>query len=97
MLTIDQLAQLAAAAYRQTSAVNRIQPPANWTLLRSEPEGQQTSGNLLGFAASAYRGPGGQVVVAFTGTNDWADWPSGSFPAAVDVYSSQGQQHRYKC
>ena len=76
MIPTDQLAQLAAAAYRQTSAVNRIQPPANWTLLRSEPEDQQTSGNFLGFSASAYRGPGGQVVIAFTGTNDWADWPT---------------------
>jgi hypothetical protein len=35
MIPTDQLAQLAAAAYCQTSTENRIQPPASWTLLRS--------------------------------------------------------------
>jgi hypothetical protein len=77
-MTIAQMiyAQLAAAAYRDTSRQNRIDPPAGWQVVLEYPAGGQTTGDGGGFSAAAYRGPGGEIVIAYTGTNDWKDWPA---------------------
>jgi hypothetical protein len=84
------LAQLAAAAYRETSTQNRIEPPADWSLIVAYPEAAQTTGGALtGFSAAAYRGPGGEIVIAYTGTKDWKDWPAGNLPAATGTVSPQ--------
>ena len=84
------LAQLAAAAYRETSDENRIEPPADWNLIVAYPDAAQTAGGTFtGFSAAAYRGPGGEIVIAYTGTKDWKDWPAGSFPAAMGAFSPQ--------
>ena len=58
-MTIAQMiyAQLAAAAYRDTSRQNRIDPPAGWQVVLEYPAGSQTTGDGSGFSASAYRGP----------------------------------------
>jgi hypothetical protein len=83
------LAQLAAAAYRHTSLENRILPPAGWTEIAAYPiSGSPTSGDGWGLSASAFVGPGGQVVISYTGTNDWKDWPGGNVPAGLGVYSA---------
>ena len=77
-MVIEQsvLAQLAAAAYRNSGEENRILPPAGWQVVLEYPAGGQTSGDGSGFSAAAYRGPGGEIVIAYTGTNDWKDWPA---------------------
>ena len=44
MATQNELAQLAAAAYRETSDRNRIATPTGWTQSAAYPEEAQTSG-----------------------------------------------------
>jgi Ca2+-binding RTX toxin-like protein len=89
MATQIELAQLAAAAYRNASDFNRILAPAGWQVVLEYPEGGQTTGDGSGFSAAAYRGPGGEIVIAYTGTNDWKDWPAANAPAAVGFPSPQ--------
>jgi hypothetical protein len=84
------LAQLAAAAYRETSPQNRLTPPSAWTQIAAYPEEAQTSGGAFtGFSATAYRGPGGEIVIAYAGTKDWQDWAAGNLPAATGSFSAQ--------
>ena len=59
----EVLAQLAAAAYRETSDENRIDPPAGWTQIAAYPDAAQTSGDAFtGFSAAAFRGPGSDTL-----------------------------------
>lgn len=86
MATQLELAQMSAAAYRQTGGFNRIEPPAGWVQIWAYPEQQQTSGGAVtGFSASAFRNASGEIVIAYTGTNSWKDWPGGNLPAAGGV------------
>ena len=86
------LAQLAAAAYRHTSLANRIPAPNGWIEVAAYPAGSPTIGDGWGLSVSAFRGPGNQIVIAYTGTNDWKDWPGGNVPAGLGIYSPQVQR-----
>jgi len=87
-------AQLAAAAYRNVSDFNVILAPAGWEQIATYPaEEQGSDSRITGFSAAAYRGPGGEIVIAYAGTNVDSvfgnDWLLANYPAALGVFSPQ--------
>lgn len=92
-MTVDPkvLAQLAAAAYRNASDEDRMAALTGWTQIASYPASGPSDGPSSGFSATAYRGPGGDIVIAFAGTNvesvlDYEMLPANA-PVAVGAYS----------
>lgn len=72
MATTQDYAALSLYVYAvQREAVNRPLLPAGWSL--AEPLHKD---DLLGFSCGIFLGPGGEVVVSYTGTNEKVDWAS---------------------
>jgi Ca2+-binding RTX toxin-like protein len=92
----EVLAQLAAAAYRDASDENRIVAPAGWTEIATYPGSGPSDDPVTGFSAVAYRGPDGDIVIAYAGTNVDSvldnDWLKANAPAALGLYSQQVTQ-----
>ena len=90
------LAQLAASAYRHVTERNRILAPTGWTQLATYPASGPSDDPLSGFSAVAFRGPGGEIVIAYAGTNVDSvldnDWLLANAPAALGYYSPQVAQ-----
>ena len=99
-MTIDVslLAQFAAAAYRNVATENRITAPSTlgWTEIAKNPASGTSDDPVTGFSAAAYRGPGGEIVIAYTGTNVnpplGNDWLRANAPAALGRFSPQVEQ-----
>jgi hypothetical protein len=72
-MTVDAkvLAQLAAAAYRNVSDPNRITAPValGWSEIATYPASGSSDDPTTGLSATACRGPGGQIVIAYCGTS----------------------------
>ena len=83
------VAQLAASAYRNATERNRIAPPVGWTEIATYPANGASDGWITGFSASAYRGPGGEIVIAYAGSDNVNDWALANGPAATGFYSPQ--------
>ncbi len=97
-MTIDAatVAQLAFAAYRNIFVVNRSLAPSGWEEIATYPASGPSDDPKTGFSAAAYRGPGGQIVIAYCGTNVnpplGNDWLLANAPAATGRYSPQVEQ-----
>lgn len=88
MPTLQQYAQLANRVYMRTDE-NRVPVPVGWNEI-------DYIGNdrITGFSAGAYRNgtnPGDDIVIAFTGTNEWKflDFADANFLAGAGLPSSQ--------
>jgi len=68
MTNIDY--KLLALNVYDASVINKTPVPEGWTQLAWQ------SDDVLGFSAGAYRN-GGEVVIAYAGTNETLDWLSG--------------------
>ena len=89
MPTVFEYMQFSLGVYA-SSLKNKIDSPAGWTLTNWQPD--QPSG----FSAGCYvNGTGNEIVISYTGTNEWADranWtiglglPMPQIYAAVDYY-----------
>jgi Ca2+-binding RTX toxin-like protein len=63
---------------------NRPQLPTGWTL--AEPLHRD---DLFGFSYGVFRGPGGEIVLAYTGTNESIDWASNALAGTGILPSPQ--------
>jgi hypothetical protein len=104
-MTVDAkvLAQLAAAAYRNVSDPNRITAPValGWSEIATYPASGSSDDPTTGLSATACRGPGGQIVIAYCGTNVdppvGNDWLLANAPAATGRYSPEVEQAAKIC
>jgi hypothetical protein len=94
-------ALLAADSYRDARRVarNYAPIPLGWTELKDyaisgSGEGATLSG--AGFSARVYRGPSGEIVISYAGTQfggsgvgQTGDWGSGNAPLALGFYGQQ--------
>ncbi|MEO8298197.1 MAG: calcium-binding protein, partial [Burkholderiales bacterium] len=81
---------------------NRAPLPAGWTVLTQyDVSGSGANANVTGsgFSARVYQGPGGEVVIAYAGTEFGgsvagliADFASGNVPLALGLYGEQAYQ-----
>ena len=92
-------ALLAAAAYEDArpQVENRAPVPPGWRMLTGpdfEPSGSGPNATWLGsgFTARVFQGPGGEIVIAYAGTEPKFDGPggltdftNGNVPLAVGV------------
>jgi hypothetical protein len=87
------LAHLSASAYRNVTERNRIFAPAGWEQIATFPASGPSDDPVTGFSAAAYRGPGGEIVIAYAGTNRGyvRDFAFGNVAAALGEYSPQAQ------
>jgi trimeric autotransporter adhesin len=97
-------ALLAAAAYEDARffALNRSPIPPGWRQLSEfdvSGSGSNASWTGSGFTGRVFQGPGGQIVIAYAGTEfrlDQAggvtDFISGNVPLAAGLYGEQGYQ-----
>ena len=94
-------ALLAADSYRDArrSSANFAPIDPAWTELKDYAISGSGEGALLagaGFSGRVYRGPGGEVVISYAGTQfggsgigQTGDWLSGNMPLAVGLYAKQ--------
>ena len=71
MATTQDYAVLSLYVYRVTNGTenfNRPQLPAGWSELELRTD------NLLGFSYGVFCSPSGEIVLAYTGTNEGVDW-----------------------
>jgi hypothetical protein len=67
MPTTLQYMQFSLGVYA-ASVLNKIDPPAGWTLAKWQPDMSS------GFSAGCYvKATGSEIVISYTGTNDAAD------------------------
>lgn len=82
MATTQEYALLALRVYNTEPDV-RGPLPSGWSVI------QELADDAVGFSAGAYL-KGGEIVIAFTGTNDQSlDWEYGNLPAGLGVVSKQ--------
>ena len=94
-------ALLAADSYRdaRSDARNEAPIPPGWTELKDYAISGSGTGAVLsgaGFSARVYRGPGGDIVISYAGTQfggsgigQAGDWLSGNMPLAIGLYGQQ--------
>ena len=76
MATTQDYSVLSLYVYRVTNGTenfNRPQLPAGWSELELRTD------NLLGFSYGVFCSPSGEIVLAYTGTNEGRDWWSNGF------------------
>jgi len=76
-----EYAQLAARVYARSDS-NRVPIPAGWT------ESDWISDLGDGFSAGTYK-KGGEMVISFTGTNEFTDFIGANIPLATGGYAQQ--------
>ena len=85
MATTHDYAALSLYVYNVLDGRNRPQLPAGWSL--AEPLHKD---DLLGFSYGVFQGPGNEIVVAYTGTNEIiGDWASNLIAGAGIVPAPQ--------
>ena len=91
MATKQEYAVLSQYVYQvraRTENINRPLLPPGWT------ERELQNDNALGFAYGVFSGPGGEIVVAYTGTNEKkvVDFLVANLPAGAGLFSPQVTQ-----
>ena len=83
MATTQEYALLSLYVYNaENDAENRPSTPQGWSLLENK------DGNFLGFSYGVFRNTAsGEVVLAYTGTNEGIDWLS-NVPAGIGILPS---------
>jgi putative addiction module component (TIGR02574 family) len=73
--------------------VNRVGIPSGWQVAQVA-SGQEAylKDDSVGLSAGAFLDANGNIVIAFTGTNEFADWIAGNLPAALGAKSPQVQR-----
>ena len=89
MPTREVYAQMSNRAYTRTDE-NRAPKPPGWDEIQYIRDGL-----LTGFSAGVYKSQSGnEIVIAFTGTNEWQaeDWLVGNIPSGISLPSFQVTQ-----
>lgn len=89
---MDRITELALAStyvYSRDS-VNRVGIPVGWQVAEvASGQDAYVKDDSVGFSAGAFLDASGNIVIAFTGTNEFADWVTGNVPGALGVRSPQ--------
>lgn len=89
---MDRTTELALASTYVYSRerVNRVGIPPGWQVAQVAG-GQEAylKDDSVGFSAGAFLDASGDIVIAFTGTNEFTDWVTANVPGALGVRSPQ--------
>jgi hypothetical protein len=92
MVTEIQYALMAGAAYQQNRAdINRFPTPSGWTPKRHEYD-DATGFEAVTFINGSDIASSSEIVIAYTGTDQFADWTSTNMPLAFGQPSDQLHQ-----